>query len=158
MTPPTIQTTRTFHIEFTSRDMSLATRKTACPIIDPTRTAVAAHRPRPRMSPSGFPASDVCVPMNCHREFGCVVRRAPFCARARVTSNPSVKKWRLATRGPDFSIARLYVQNVVLRRYPMSARNAVHSTAGLHGITLEMRESFLDGSFNGLATPLYLAD
>src|SRR5215472_6808802 len=85
MTPPTIQTTRTFHIEYTSRDMSLATRNTACPIIDPTRTAVAAHRPRPRMSPSGFPASDVCVPMNCHREFGCVVRRAPFCARARVT-------------------------------------------------------------------------
>jgi hypothetical protein len=86
MTPPTIQTTRTFHIEFTSRDMSLATRNTACPIIDPTTTAVAAHRPRPRMSPSGFPASDVSVPMNCYRESGCV---ALVQARSILRQGPS---------------------------------------------------------------------
>ena len=42
------------------------------------------------MSPSGFPASDVCVPMNCHREFGCVVRCASFCAKARITGHPEV--------------------------------------------------------------------
>src|SRR6266568_9188013 len=62
-----IQTTRTFHIEPTSRDISLATRKTACPIMAPMTIAVAAHRPRPRISPSGFPVSDVSASIEGYR-------------------------------------------------------------------------------------------
>src|SRR5215468_1767107 len=46
-----IQTINTFVAEPTSRDMSLATRNTACPIIDPMTIAVAAHKPRPRIRP-----------------------------------------------------------------------------------------------------------
>src|SRR5215469_2113954 len=70
MTPPAIQMTRTLHIEPTSRDMSLATRKTACPTMDPTTTAVAAHRPRPRTSSGGFAVSDLFMTIDSYREFG----------------------------------------------------------------------------------------
>src|SRR6266702_7917423 len=59
--PPMIQTARTLVGEPNSRAISLATRKTACPIIDPTITAMADHWPRPRIKPGVLLLSHVCM-------------------------------------------------------------------------------------------------
>jgi len=56
-----IQTARTLVGDPNSRAISLATRKTACPIIDPTITAIADHRPRPRIRPGALSLSHVCI-------------------------------------------------------------------------------------------------
>src|SRR5215469_16505853 len=52
--PPIIQTARTLVGEPNSRAISLATKNTACPIIDPTITAMADHRPRARIRPGAL--------------------------------------------------------------------------------------------------------